>query len=308
MQASGKTALKNYILRHWRGEAPLAQAFWINFLLLFSVLEAMEPLVWPPYVENEVVVAGAVYAFITITKLLIYPWQLVGVLRACGKRIQRGSGRLPAMVAQAAMAGSLVIAVVLALDSYHVLQVYHERQAFLRRPPDEPSYKLALVAQNSLIHLSGPFEVGITKRVTDLLRQNPGVKGIILDSDGGQIYEGRGLAFLIRDNGLDTYSLQHCLSSCTTAYIAGVERILGENAKLGFHQYKTHSIIPSVNVPNEQERDMEIFKAQGVAAEFLDKIFERPPESMWWPDVDELVSAGVVHRTGFKLSEDLAPD
>jgi hypothetical protein len=46
---------------------------------------------------------------------------------------------------------------------------------------------------------------------------------------------------------------------------------------------------------------MAIFEKQGVSAEFLEKVFIQPPEEMWWPDIDELVNAGVVHQTGFTL-------
>lgn len=293
----------DYVLRHWRGQIPLLQAFWLNFFLLYLVLESIEPFVWPPYLENETLVSGAVLAFIALTKLVVYPWQLIGVLRVCAERIRSGNGIMWAVVAQAAMAGSLVITVVLALDSYHMLQVYKERQAYLRMPPEEPAYTLELVQNGSLIHLRGPFEVGVTHRVTEFFRQNPGVSGIILDSDGGQIYEGRGLAFLIRDNGLKTYTLDRCLSSCTTAFVAGVERVLGAGARLGFHQYMTHSIIPSISVPDEQRRDMEIFRQQGVSQAFLDQAFSYPPQSLWWPEVEELLEAGVVHRTGFTLED-----
>jgi hypothetical protein len=134
-----------------------------------------------------------------------------------------------------------------------------------------------------------------------LIEQYPEVTGIILDSGGGQIYEGRGLARLVRENKLQTYSLDKCLSSCTTAFVAGTIRTLGTNARLGFHQYRTYSVFPSINVEQEQSKDMAIFEKQGVSAEFLEKVFIQPPEEMWWPDIDELVNAGVVHQTGFTL-------
>jgi hypothetical protein len=136
-----------------------------------------------------------------------------------------------------------------------------------------------------------------------LIARNPEVVGIILDSEGGQIYEGRGLARIITKHRLRTFSLDECLSSCTTAFIAGTTRTLGTNARLGFHQYKTYSIIPSIDVDNEQAKDMAIFVKQGVSPRFLEKIFAQPPESMWWPDIDELLDAGVVHQTDFSLRD-----
>jgi hypothetical protein len=46
---------------------------------------------------------------------------------------------------------------------------------------------------------------------------------------------------------------------------------------------------------------MKIFVMQGISPEFLEKLFTQPPEEMWWPEIDELVGAGVVHQTGFTL-------
>jgi hypothetical protein len=48
---------------------------------------------------------------------------------------------------------------------------------------------------------------------------------------------------------------------------------------------------------------MAIFVKQGISAEFLEKIFVQPPESIWWPEIDELIAAGVVHQTGFSLRD-----
>ena len=296
-----KTYLLNYIKKHWQGRFSLTQAFWVNFALLFLILGLLERFIFPPFVIDEKAVTIAVFLYFVIAKLIIYPWQVVGVLRSCATRIRLNSGRLSAIAAQFALAVSLVLVFLSTIESYQSLQVYKRDLMLERIAPPVPEYTLDLIKQDTLIHLRGPFDIGITNNVSDLLYRYPQVTGIILDSEGGQIYEGRGLARLIRENKLHTFSLDKCLSSCTTAFVAGITRSLGTNAKLGFHQYKTYSLIPSINVDNEQAKDMAIFVNQGVAPEFIDKIFMHPPEGMWWPQVDELVAAGVVHQTEFSL-------
>jgi len=47
---------------------------------------------------------------------------------------------------------------------------------------------------------------------------------------------------------------------------------------------------------------MAIFVMQGISVDFLEKIFIQPPEEMWWPQIDELVDAGIVHQTGYSLN------
>jgi hypothetical protein len=298
-----KTQLLNYIKKHWQGGFSLTQAFWVNFVLLFFALGLLERLIFPPFIVDEIAVTTAVLVYFVVVKLVIYPWQVVGVLRSCATRIILDTGRMRAIAAQFAVVVSLAVILISTVETYQSLQIYKHKLALKEIIPSIPEYSLDLIKQDTLIHLRGPFEIGITNSVSDLIARNPQVKGIILDSVGGQIYEGRGLARLIRENKLQTFSLDECLSSCTTAFVAGITRSLGTNARLGFHQYKTYSLIPSINVDNEQAKDRAIFVRQGVAAEFIDKIFMHPPESMWWPEIDELLAAGVVHQTGFSLGD-----
>ena len=296
-----KSQLLHYIKKHWQGGFTLNQAFWVNFVLLFFALGLLERLIFPPFIVDEIAVTIAVIVYLVVVKLVIYPWQVVGVLRCCAMRIRLNTGRMRAIAAQFAVAVSLAVILLSTIETYQSLQIYKHKLALKAIAPPIPEYTLDLIKQDTLIHLSGPFEIGITNDVSELIDRYPQVTGIILDSVGGQIYEGRGLARLIRENKLQTISLEQCLSSCTTAFVAGTTRSLGTNARLGFHQYKTYSLIPSINVDNEQAKDMAIFVNQGVAPEFIDKIFMHPPEDMWWPEIDELVAAGVVHQTEFSL-------
>ncbi len=291
----------NYLKLHWRGNLPLAQSFWVNLVLLFLLFGILERFLFPPYIEDELAVTGGVIAYIIVVKLIVYPWQVVGVLRSCDLRFKSDTGRLWATAAQVALVVSLAATLIATIEIYQSLQGFKRNLMLEEAIPPEPLYSLDLIKQNKLIHLRGPFEIGITNSVEDLIDQHPEITGIILDSEGGQIYEGRGLARLIRENKLQTFSLEKCLSACTTAFIAGTTRSLGTKARLGFHQYKTYSLIPSINVRSEQAKDMAIFVKQDVSPEFLEKVFTHPPEEIWLPDIDELINAGVVHQTGFTL-------
>ena len=288
-----------YIKQHWQGNFSLAWAFWVNLVGLFFVLGVLEQFIFPPYIENEIAVTSAVLAYVVVVKLIVYPWQVVGVMRVCDLRIKSNTGRSWANAAQVALVISLAVTLLATIGTYQSLSLFKQNLILAEIVSPEPLYSLELIEQDSLIHLRGPFEIGITNKVEDLITRHPQVTGIILDSEGGQIYEGRGLARLIRENRLETFSLGNCLSSCTTAFVAGTTRTLGKGARLGFHQYKTYSAIPSINIDNEQAKDIAIFTNQGVSAEFIEKIFIQPPEGMWWPEIDELVDAGVVHHTGF---------
>ena len=59
------------------------------------------------------------------------------------------------------------------------------------------NYRLTLERNDTLIHLQGELNWGVSKEVSKILKYNLGIEGIILDSTGGRIYEGRELAKLI---------------------------------------------------------------------------------------------------------------
>ena len=266
------------------------------------MLNSLEQFTFPPYFHGELPVTVAASVFFILVRVIVFTWQIGGLIRCCGRHINSDISRSWATAAQGVAVLIVAATLVLTLETYLSLAFYKESLLPDEYTLLEPEYSLSLVSQDTLIHLQGPFEVGITRNVTELIENNPQVTGIVLDSIGGQIYEGRGLAKLIRENTLDTYTTVECLSSCTTAFIAGAVRTMGINARLGFHQYKTYSIIPSINVNNEQSKDREIFKRQGVSPEFLKKIFDTTPDDMWFPKIDELLRANIIHRTNYSLA------
>ncbi|CAJ2376461.1 MAG: hypothetical protein MPK11_02310 [Gammaproteobacteria bacterium] len=293
---------RNFVRMHWRGETRLARAFWVNFLLLWIALTFFERFLFPPFLHGETRVTAAAAVYFVFARLLVYPWQVVGVIRACERRIAARADRTWTVAALGVVVLSIAATLAAGFSSYQNLLAFRtEAHADTNSDADilAPKYLLRLSADGELLHLRGPFEAGITRRVEALLDAHPRVRGIALDSGGGQIYEGRGLARLIRERGLATYALRECASSCATAFVAGRRRALGAGAKLGFHQYEAHTVLPAFDVGEEQAKDMELFRAQGVSAEFLRKIFSQPPERMWWPSEEELRAAGVVHQTGF---------
>jgi len=298
------TAIARRIRMHWRGETRLARAFWVNFLLLWLALFFLERFLFPPFLHGETRVTAAAAAYFVVARLLVYAWQVVGVIRACERRIGARVDRTWAVAAEGVVVVSLAVTIVAVFSSYQNVLAYRSSvraaaAAEAAAGAAVSEYSLEFIAGGKLLHLRGPLETGVTHRVESLLDAHPQVRGIVLDSGGGQIYEGRGLARLIRERALATYSLRECASSCATAFIAGRRRALGAGAKLGFHQYKTYAVLPAVDIAAEQAKDMALFRAQGVSAEFLRKIFLQPPEQMWWPPEKELREAGVVHRTGF---------
>ena len=119
---------------------------------------------------------------------------------------------------------------------------------------------------------------------------------MLLDSTGGNIFAGRSMAREIAGAGLATRVEGRCFSACTLAFVAGAPRSLGADGKLGFHGYAFDSAmrVQTFDVGKEEARDRDWMAAQGVAADFLDRVFATPPSELWQPERAELVAAGVI--------------
>ena len=291
-------ALKKYVVDHWRGRQSLAWAFWVNLVLIRVIILGAQELLAPAkgadYSGHALLVL--ILAFIVHGPLLI--WQIVGLLRAAEANI-RGHG------AMATMWGSQLVALlafgmttIYAFGAWQMTIPVPVEENFVQRMDREHASKYRLEADSDTLRFTGTIELGVTRALARMIGETPGIRLVLLESDGGNIYEARGMAKLIRDNALETRILDKCSSACTTVFIAGEERSMRRGAKLGFHQYRVAANydIPNADIEREQDRDRSLYEERGVSTEFLARVFDRRADDMWYPTVRELADAGVVHR------------
>lgn len=295
----------NYIHRHWRGELSLAVSFWVNVTLLniFDILIFWAIGASATYL-SPVTYARAFIAWAFIAICIIYPWQLVGLWRCCGNHVEKKVNVGWARAAQTLVVIGLLTTSTQIKDS---LPVY--RDLFQLAFPSDAyqEYEVALTDDGRRIHVTGGMGFGVSDDVAELLDNHPNVDGIILDSIGGRIYEGRQLAALIRKHSLDTFSLTGCYSACATAFVAGKGRFLAPGANLAFHQYQDlfESVELKTDMETEQALDRAIFERSGISTAFLDRMFQASKEDLWYPTIDELREATVIHA--IMSSADIKP-
>jgi len=286
----------SYLRKHWHGQQSLIVSFWVNLVLLRAIILGVESFLIHDLFEN--IFAFLVYIF--IFDVMIYAWQVVGVLRSCDlNRSLFGS-----ISETWGVHFGIVVSLVFTLSSvFGLIQNFsierdEELLALVWEQERAAKYALALSEDGTYLHLTGSFELGITKKVAALLRQNPNVKGFVLASPGGNTFEGRGVAKVIREYGLNTFVLEDCFSACTLAFIAGATRSLGPNGRLGFHQYGLDADyqVPFVDIQDQQLADREFFQSQMIEHDFLDKVFKAPQSELWIPSTEELFEAGVIHK------------
>ncbi len=299
----------SYLLSHWRGELSLKLSLWVNMVGLLCVVSIAELIFLSRLAIDPAHLISISLISLFFTRLFIYPWQLVGLFRAIDQDFIDHRNTLKTRGLQAFAMLSVLFTLVYSLE---VIQstVFHKRQLEMyAHPPDRLNYEIKIDGGRKQLRINGTLDIGITKAVRDVLLANPGLSSVALQSPGGQVYQGRGLARLFSEYQLDTYVFKECSSACATAFIGGRRRYLGEEAKLGFHQYALEPNSRGYRVifydPRlEQKRDMALYKSRGVKPEFLQNIFDQPASRIWFPDHATLLDANVVHSPGISEQKD----
>lgn len=176
----------------------------------------------------------------------------------------------------------------------------------------EPSPRLFLSADGETVYLVGEITSGTFLRFDALLLNAPRVKTVSLASVGGLVLEARLVSSLVRKRKLSTYVEFYCASACTQIFAAGRERVLGKDAKLGFHQgisigsdgkpgtsdKVTDRKLSPTTVFGLSANDTLRYAYQGAGFEqsFIDKVMEVSHDTMWLPTTQELREAHVITR------------
>lgn len=287
--------MRRYLSKHWQGRYSLAISFWGNLLAVAALAYALAPIVTSWFPASARVQWSVATAYFVFCSAIVYPWSAIGVLRAC-ERAHRDYRQLVWIrCAQACVVLGIVVIFVGAIG------VVRSGLAAFNPPPPPPvvpkRYALEVLEDGTAVRLRGDIAHGVTRELRALLERHRDVRRIVLESEGGVVAEGRGLAVLIRERALDTYSFEACSSACTLAFVSGRERRLGPSAKLGFHRYRLDSAktYPVVNPDDEFNADLAAYFAGEIDAAFLARIARTPAERMWYPSHAELERAGAIH-------------
>lgn len=286
-----------YLRAHWAGQQGLGWTFWVNLAAVRVAITLFQPALKSFGLLDNDTIGLPVFALGAIGNAAVFLWQVVGVLRAAGQHI-RDLGAIS--TAWGAQLGLLVAFWFVVADIWGlwIMTVPQGRTLAEQSARQQHADDYSLIASDNgeTIALNGEIAPGITKAFASIIARHPALKTVTLTSEGGNIYEARGLAKLISDAGLATTVVGNCSSACTTVFIGGTDRRIGPGAKIGFHQYKIDAdyTVHFADPRAEEARDRAAFEAAGVSAEFLDRAFQEPAESMWYPAPKILFQSGVL--------------
>jgi hypothetical protein len=289
----------SYLRRHWRGDLPVALAFWVNLVLGRVAMSLLAILVQTETPQGPVPMLPAAVLFHAVDLLIVLPWQVVGAVRATDRLLQQSGNSGLILGSHIGIAFCALLAGVGAFSAF---------QPLLNPAPEEPMhvtwererasrYTLSVGPEGRRLFIAGRMELGLTKRLRAVLDANPGVEAVILDSPGGLVAQGRAVGVAVAEYGLDTYVFGRCLSACTLAFAGGERRYLGPRARIGFHQYvyDGRNAHPFIDYEAVYARDRAFFESRGISPAFLDSAFEAPHSAIWYPGADRLIEAGFAH-------------
>ena len=261
-------------------------------------MSAAQSWVFNGWTETHATVALPLVLGMMLVNIAVFVWQAVGVVRASDHWV-RGRGSLSNT--WGAQLGIILAAMLVMADSwgFWVLTVPVEDTAALSRElarEYSSSYSIGLSGDGQVIQFVGEIRSGSSKALAVFIADYPDAKTMSITSEGGNIYEARGLAKLISDNNLNTQARETCNSACTIVFISGAERELETGTLLGFHQYSIDArfATPLVKPREEEARDRELFRKAGVADWFLERMFDERADGIWYPAKEDLQKAGIL--------------
>ncbi len=154
-------------------------------------------------------------------------------------------------------------------------------------------YEIRILQGGEVVEISGSLSWAVPQNLAVVLTRTPNLREVWLDSPGGLVMSALLISKIIRERGVDTHVRSLCASACTLAFLAGTQRTVTPDARLGFHQ---------ATAPNIQQKRLDdmlrtAYAAANVPAPFINHILATRPDALWVPGADELRNAGIITTT-----------
>lgn len=219
---------------------------------------------------------------------LFAAWQLLLIVRAARRAASR-----PAFVAAACVAAASVVAI-MALAQERAVPAIAELWTIRTGDAELSNLEVSVGRGGGTLNVRGSYGMGAADDVRRALERHPGVREVVLSGPGGRAGPAFEMFNMFRKRRLATHVDGQCYSACTIAFLGGVARSVSPNGRLGFHR----SSFPGMSDSDmhESNRDDRRFLLDGarLAPEFVNRIMQTPPASLWVPTPQELLAGRVV--------------
>lgn len=288
-----QAADENFIIRHWRGHLSLPASWFLVGVLLSTVLVAGLALAVAAIEASSTslrVIAVAWVGFFVIFAV-VRVWATVGIWRSAGLHEVRGGSPGWAYIARILV----VVGVLGTLGQAkgYALQVAEYGQLAAGHDPLGESAAVTVEEKGQRLDIRGPLALGTADRVEEVAKSMPSLRTIGLESRGGRIFEATRLADFVRAHELQTSVPRLCESACTLVLLAGKDRTAGLDARIGFHQPDFPGMTADDRSSAVAANSKQYIDA-GIDKDFVSRMMQTPPSSMWYPTHQELIQANVI--------------
>lgn len=270
----------NFIKKHYKGELPLYISFLLNFLLI-NVICGTLIIKSNEYFEQSFKGICIFFLLALSYLFLVYPWTFIGVFKSSKKAIIEKNKKSFAIIIQ--------LVVILHICFYvFLLRHSFDYYAALFKSNFVNNHSFVVDNKKNIIKFNGYINFGITSEFINHLKQNPDIKGLLINSRGGYTAVAERLSKIIRENKLETYSTEKCLSACTIVFASGIQRYKTKNSAIGFHK-------PSKGFEEYEAQTILLFKEQEINIKLLKNIYIADFEEMYYPTNSLLLEANYIH-------------
>lgn len=281
----------SYFARHWRGQLSLGVSYWVSGLVAGSLVGFVAGTATPIQEALSLRLACGLSMFLSALAISSEVWWLIGVWRSASNHVSRRGRRFWAGVAEAMVVLGFLNISALTYKTYIPQGI--EMLSIIAGDAGLPPYQIHVLSGGTDIEFRGGLRAGSARELERILAAAPQAKVLHIESPGGRIREAREMMKLVRERGLTTYTSEDCQSAATLVLVSGKQRVIGANAKVGFHAGN----IPGMTLEQKNAGDdlvRSIMQSAGVSAQFINHVLATPPDQMWYPSFDEMLRSGVV--------------
>lgn len=243
-----------------------------------------------PYARIAGSITGALLATLAALWLLVGNWRAAAKSKSPGRWfVTRWFSRLVALAAAAATCLPWIYLAPVAVTNMQA--VLHDEGL------DGQKAEYTLAVEGDRLVVTGWVLWSLQDALVKALDDNPNVHTLVLNGPGGNATVGLRLSKLIKSRHLDTMTTRFCGSACTIMFAGGQRRVVKNGAQLSYHAVfstgnsKSVSWSPMVGLIESRYRD--VWRAEGVPDDFVDRAFRTPGDQAWTPTNEELIAANV---------------
>ncbi len=145
--------------------------------------------------------------------------------------------------------------------------------------------------------LDGSLGMNAAAEVRRALDAHLNIQTIVMEGPGGRMGPAYEIFQLIRDRRLNTRVERECDSACAVMFLGGAQRSLGPFGRIGFHQVGFPGMSRGDMVDANRQLERFLTVEARLNRDFARKVVETPHDTIWSPTPQEMLAAGVIHRS-----------